>query len=113
MLDLSLVIDHYPSVLLNPVSLAVIRVLAGLSQAALSRQSGVSQGHISGIESGDKIASPEMLKKLADALGIPIAALLTDPTPEQKNEAMERLNKRLPISKALAPVTTDVEAGAA
>lgn len=87
--------------LLNPVSLAVIRILAGLSQAALSRSSGISQGYISGIEAGDKQASPEMLGKLADALGVPIAALISDPTPEQVGEAKSRLSKRLPISKAL------------
>ena len=97
-------------VLLNPITLAVIRVLAGLSQAELSRRSGISQGYLSGIESGDKVPSPEMLGKLADTLGVPLASLLTNPTPEQMGEAMERLNKRVPLTKALKPASSTVAA---
>jgi transcriptional regulator with XRE-family HTH domain len=89
------------SVQLNPTALAVTRTLAGLSQAALARNSGVSQGHISGIESGDKQASPEMLTKIANALGVPIAALITDPTPEQVAAAKAALSKKVPGTKVL------------
>jgi transcriptional regulator with XRE-family HTH domain len=87
---------------IQPVALAVIRTLAGLSQAKLSEKSGVSQGYISGIESGDKKASPEMIKKLADALGVPIASLITDPTPGQVEDAMLKLGKKVPLTKALS-----------
>lgn len=62
---------------LNPAALAAIRVLNGLSQAELSRRAGVSQGHISELERGDKKASPKTIKKLADTLGVPMGALMT------------------------------------
>ena len=87
---------------LNPISLAVARTLAGLSQAELSRRSKVSQGYISGIEAGDKQASPEKLRQLAIAIGVPIAALITDPTPEQLAAARESLSKNVPGTTALA-----------
>lgn len=87
---------------INPIALAVIRVLAGYSQAELSRQSNVSQSHISGLESGDKVASPLMLRKLADALGVPAAALLKNPSPAELAEAKAKLSKSVPLSKALS-----------
>lgn len=64
---------------LNPSALATIRALNGLSQAELSRRSGVSQGHISEMEKGAKKASPATIKKLAEALSIPIAAIVNVP----------------------------------
>lgn len=63
--------------ILNPAALSAIRVLNGLSQAELSRQCGVSQGHISELERGDKKASPKTIKKLATTLGVPMAALMS------------------------------------
>lgn len=61
---------------INPVALAAIRQLAGHSQASLSRESSVSQGHISDLESGTKKnASPATIKKLAEALGVPMGAI--------------------------------------
>lgn len=89
------------SVQMNPTALAVTRILAGLSQAALAEKSGISQGYISGIEAGDKLASPAKITELAAAIGVPIAALITDPTPEQVAEARGRISNRLPLSKAL------------
>lgn len=65
------------SVQLNPAALAALRVMAGLSQSELARRSGVSQGHISDIEGGSKKASPATIKKLADALSVPMPALLS------------------------------------
>lgn len=62
---------------LNPAALSSLRVLSGLSQAELGRRSGVSQGHISELERGDKHASPRTAKKLADAMGVPMASLLS------------------------------------
>lgn len=60
---------------LNPVALATFRQKEGLSQAALSRSSGVSQGHISDLESGNRTSiSPDTAKRLAEALGIPVSA---------------------------------------
>lgn len=61
---------------INAAALASIRQLNGLSQAELARRSGVSQGYISELESGTKSQSgPATIKKLADALSVPIGAL--------------------------------------
>lgn len=62
---------------LNPETLIALRVMAGFSQAELARRSGVSQGHLSQIERGDRNASPRTIKRLADGLGVGIGALLT------------------------------------
>jgi transcriptional regulator with XRE-family HTH domain len=65
---------------LNREALIAIRVLAGFSQAELSRRSNVSQGHISGIEKGEKKnVQPATIKKLADAMGVPMGALMVAP----------------------------------
>lgn len=63
--------------ILNPAALATIRGLSGYSQAELARQSGISQGHISQMEKGDKNASPKTIKRLAETLRVPIAALVS------------------------------------
>lgn len=61
---------------LNAAALTSFRQLNGLSQAELARRSKVSQGFISELESGTKTqASPAIIKKLADALNIPLAAI--------------------------------------
>lgn len=65
---------------INGATVKAIREFAGLSQAELSRQSAVSQGHISGIEAGEKNASPKTVRKLADALKVPVAALVNAPS---------------------------------
>lgn len=56
--------------------LAVYRKWRGLSQAALSRKSGVNRVQIVDIESGRKQGSVETLKKLADALDVMVDDLL-------------------------------------
>jgi transcriptional regulator with XRE-family HTH domain len=60
----------------NPVAFKTIRELAGFSQAELARRSGVSQGHISQIEAGQKRPRPQTVHKFAAALGVPIGSLL-------------------------------------
>lgn len=61
---------------MNPAALTALRVMAGLSQAELARRSGLSQSHISELERGDKEARPGTVKKLADALAVPLPALM-------------------------------------
>lgn len=57
-------------------TLTTIRVLAGFSQAELGRRSGVSQGHISDLEAAElSEVRPATAKKLAEGLGVPVAAL--------------------------------------
>lgn len=58
-------------------TLKAIRELAGYSQAELSRLSKVSQGHISDLEGAESPSEvrPGTVKKLSEALGVPMAAL--------------------------------------
>jgi len=65
----------------NPVAFRTIRELAGLSQAELSRRTGISQGHISQIESGQKHPRPATVRRMAEALGVPLASLLVGDVP--------------------------------
>lgn len=39
---------------------------------------GMTHGHLSNIEAGRKRATPEKLRKIADVLGVPLAALTTE-----------------------------------
>lgn len=73
------------SVLLNPFALKALREHSGHSQLSLSKVSGINQGHISKLEAADGAVEirPATLKKLADALAVPTAALVViAPTPE-------------------------------
>jgi transcriptional regulator with XRE-family HTH domain len=72
---------------INPHALRVIRERSGLSQAALGRAAKVSQGHISQLEAGQKEPRPDMVQRLAVALGVPVTALVT--APAEPAEAVE------------------------
>jgi transcriptional regulator with XRE-family HTH domain len=61
---------------INPVALRTIRQLSGFSQAELARRTGISQGHISQIEAGQKHPRPRTLRLLAEHLGVPLGSLL-------------------------------------
>jgi len=63
----------------NPHALRVIRERSGLSVSELARTAGLSQPHLSNIETGKRQASPAVLRQLADALRVPLLALITDP----------------------------------
>lgn len=79
---------------LNPAAFRTIRELAGFSQAELSRRAGVSQGHISQIEAGHKQPRPSTVRRLADALGVPLGALLSPgdaPAPTPLRDPGERM----------------------
>lgn len=64
------------SVQINTAALVAIREMAGMSQAEVARRSGLSQGHISELERGEKRARPATIKKLAVALAVPVPALV-------------------------------------
>lgn len=64
----------------SPAALATIRERSGLTQSELARLSGISQGRISELETGDRhgrplAARPPTVRALADALGVPILAI--------------------------------------
>ena len=71
----------------NPVAIRTIRELAGFSQAELARRTGISQGHISQIESGHKRPLPATLKKIAAAIGVPLGSLLVSDAADHGTEA--------------------------
>lgn len=66
---------------LNPEALRAIRERSGLTESELARLSGVSQPHLSNLERGRRGARPPTIKALADALQVPLTALL-GPKPE-------------------------------
>jgi transcriptional regulator with XRE-family HTH domain len=57
------------------------RVHAELSQAELGALTGLAVPHVSRLEKGNHLPSVATLKKVADALNVPICSLL-DPPPE-------------------------------
>ena len=60
----------------NGPALAAIRERSGLTQTELAQQTGVSQGRISEIESGEHNVRPGTAKALAEALAVPLVALI-------------------------------------
>lgn len=63
--------------LLNASALIALRESSGLSQAELARRTGLSQGHVSELERGDKQPRPATMQKLAAGLGVPLPALVS------------------------------------
>ena len=63
---------------INPPTLKVIREHSGHTQLSLAEASGVNQGHISKMEASvtPVTVRPATAKKLADGLGVPLAALI-------------------------------------
>lgn len=66
---------------INPVALRTIRERTGLSIRQLGEVSTVAFSQISLIERGAATPNPATIKKLADALGVPITAIIS-PEPE-------------------------------
>jgi transcriptional regulator with XRE-family HTH domain len=67
---------------INGEALRAIRERTGLTVSELARKGGVSQPHLSNIELGRRGGRPPIIRALADALGVPVGALL-GPTPDQ------------------------------
>lgn len=59
----------------NPAALAAIRERSGLTQTDLAKQTGVSQGRISELETKSVGLRPGTAKKLAEALQVPVVAI--------------------------------------
>lgn len=55
------------------------RYVAGLSQEALAKKSGVHRDSIQKLETGQRPARPATIKKLADALDVDSRKLLSGP----------------------------------
>lgn len=61
----------------NPEALTAIRIAAGLSRPQLADAAGVDRSQLYRIERGEHRPYERTIGKLARALGIPVAALMT------------------------------------
>ena len=68
------------SMQLNRHALNVIRTRSGLSVSALAEAAGISQPHLSNLEAGKRQASEQAITRLAEALKVPVVALVNDDT---------------------------------
>ena len=64
---------------LNRWTLTELRERSGYSKSAFAREVGISTGTLSDLESGRRNASPDVLKRLAETLKVPLPAILCDP----------------------------------
>ena len=70
----------------NGAAVATIRKALGISQTSLAARSRITPPFLSQIEHGDRQPSPEVLRRLADELGVPLDAIsypVRSPEPEQ------------------------------
>lgn len=66
------------------VNVKTIREAHGLSQKRLANMSGVSQAHISDIETGNKNPTIGILERIARALGVSVSVLIDEaPLPKE------------------------------
>lgn len=70
----------------NGAAIKARRQTQGWKVGKLASAVGISRPHLSNIESrSDRYASVEVLKKLADVLGVPVDAITSDDTGQQQN----------------------------
>lgn len=70
------------------------RAARGLSQAGLGKVAGIAVPHISRLEAGTHLPSLTTLKKVADALEMPICSLIDPPPPAGEPSANGKGRKR-------------------
>lgn len=72
-----------PTRAVNGAAVRVIRELSGISQRDLAARCNTTQGHISNVERGVFGGSVQLARQLADALDVPLEAILyRGPAPE-------------------------------
>ena len=71
----------------NGSAVKVIREALGISQRDLAARCAVNQGSLSNVERGVNGASPELARKLADAMGVPLESI-TYPVAEPEPAAV-------------------------
>jgi transcriptional regulator with XRE-family HTH domain len=75
--------------LLDPSALKAERTLKRLSQAKLAADAGISVGYIGMIELGQRNPRAEVIRRLADALGVPVRRI-TVPEPKPGKAKAQR-----------------------
>lgn len=68
----------------QPSSIALLRLQKGWSQAELAKRARTSQSYIARIELGNVDPQVSTVKKLAQALGVPVAAVMEAISPEDE-----------------------------
>jgi transcriptional regulator with XRE-family HTH domain len=63
----------------NRFALRALRERSGYSKSRLAHDAGVSVGTVADLESGRRNASPELARKLAGVLKVPLPAILEEP----------------------------------
>lgn len=61
------------------------RKARGMTQKDLAAQLGIDQAHVSRIENGSKVASVELLARIAKLLGVPLSELIDDTVTEPED----------------------------
>jgi transcriptional regulator with XRE-family HTH domain len=81
---------------IDPVVLRQLRTKQGLSQAAVARRAGMSVGHISRVEAGNRPATPAVIRGYENALGVRLSHLRAAGSfPDaQGTEDPEEMNRR-------------------
>ncbi|MFI6477389.1 helix-turn-helix domain-containing protein [Nonomuraea sp. NPDC050663] len=65
---------------INRFAVQAIRVSQGLSQVALARRAQLDNSYVCRLESGQRSRpAPIITRRLADALGVPVAAIIINP----------------------------------
>jgi transcriptional regulator with XRE-family HTH domain len=88
-------------------NIKILRARRGLSQANLSEKADISINFLSNIERGIKFPQPDMLSKLADALGVEVNKLfLENIAPDDDKELLNHMSEDLTknINLAMAEV---------
>lgn len=68
-----------PAMQINGVAVRVIRQRSGVTSTDLAKAAGVSQALLSLIECGRRNSSPKTIKAIAEALMVPLPAILKNP----------------------------------
>ena len=69
----------------NPAALTAIRERSGYKKSKFASLVGISPSYLTEMEKGDKPGSADVIKRMADALSCPLAALIRMPeTPTSK-----------------------------
>ena len=67
----------------NGAAIKALRQAYGWRGTKFAAACGISHGHLFNVENGAKQASPELLRRIADTLGIPLAAITSDRSVEE------------------------------
>lgn len=67
----------------NPESLRALRSRSGWTVTKFAAALGIKHSHISNIEAGRRKASPELIRRMAEVLDVPVMALISNRTPEE------------------------------